>query len=316
MKRGCLLALAAAIGAPDLSGGQSIAATAAHWFAQPPVSDYRLSVSQARFGPLSLVPFGQVALRGPRADRALLVGVGADLAAAVDHRLHLLVGLSGGVLDLRSNLGLGTWASWSAGAGVDVIRGRVIGIGVEARYHRLSRGPVSGVSVGARIGAPRSRGRGRSAPDSPVDLPAGATRDLVQTALDAMGAPYRWGGSDENGFDCSGLIRFAYARIGIDLPRRSAEQATAGTRVPPEPASLQAGDILVFSARPGGPAAHVGLYLGEARFIHSARNGVRISRLVPEDPDGRWWLQRWVEARRVLDAGASGTGNQPGPTRA
>lgn len=300
MKRVCLLVLAATIGAPDASGGQSIAATAAHWFARPPVSDYRVSVFQAGVGPLSLIPFGQLALRGPRADRATLVGVGADLAAALDHRLHLLAGLSGGFLDLGSSLGVGVWGSWSAGAGVDVIQGRAVAIGVEARYHRLSRGSVSGVSLGARVGAPRSRTHGRSGGDSPADVRAGATRDLVQTALDAMGAPYRWGGSDENGFDCSGLIRFAYARIGIDLPRRSAEQATVGARVPPDPGSLQPGDILVFAARSGGPPTHVGLYLGGARFIHSARDGVRISRLVPEDPDGRWWLQRWVEARRVL----------------
>lgn len=300
MKGVRLLVLAGAVGMPEVSGGQSIAATAARWFARPPVSDYRLSVSQTGIGPLSLIPFGQVALRGPRADRATLVGVGADLAVAVDHRLHLLAGLSGGFLDLGSRPGIGVWGSWSTGAGIEVIQGRTVAIGVEARYQRLSRGSVSGVSLGARVGAPRSRGRDRPGGDPPADLPDGAIRDLVQTALDAMGTPYRWGGSDENGFDCSGLIRFAYARIGIDLPRRSAEQATVGTRVPPEPGSLQPGDILVFAARSGGPPSHVGLYLGEARFIHSAGEGVRISQLVPEDPDGRWWLQRWVEARRVV----------------
>jgi cell wall-associated NlpC family hydrolase len=60
------------------------------------------------------------------------------------------------------------------------------------------------------------------------------------------------------------------------------------------------GDILTFAASSGGQVTHVGLYIGEGRFIHSASDGVRTSRLGPDDPNGRWWWDRWVGARRVV----------------
>jgi cell wall-associated NlpC family hydrolase len=66
---------------------------------------------------------------------------------------------------------------------------------------------------------------------------------------------------------------------------------------------LLPGDILTFAQR-GTRISHVGLYLGDGRFIHSGSGGVQVSRLGPEDPDGRYWWQRWRGARRVA----------PGPT--
>jgi cell wall-associated NlpC family hydrolase len=83
------------------------------------------------------------------------------------------------------------------------------------------------------------------------------------------------------------------------LPRTSAEQANEGTAVSKKLGTLVAGDLLTFSNR-GGPVSHVGLYVGEGRFIHSASRGVQISILSAEDPYGRWWFKRWVGVRRII----------------
>ena len=142
----------------------------------------------------------------------------------------------------------------------------------------------------------------------PVDEPleagsasAALAARVIDTAEGAMGQPYKWGGTGENGgFDCSGLIRYAFAEHGVELPRRSADQAKAGRAVEKKVEALSPGDILTF-ARSGKRVSHVGLYLGDGRFIHSASKGVQVSLLSPDDVYGRWWWKRWVGARRVVE---------------
>ena len=69
--------------------------------------------------------------------------------------------------------------------------------------------------------------------------------------------------------------------------------------MPRELEQLRAGDVLTFAIR-GSRISHVGLYLGNGRFIHSARKGVQVSVLSPDDISGRWWFKRWRGARRVI----------------
>ncbi len=128
----------------------------------------------------------------------------------------------------------------------------------------------------------------------------GRRGDVVQTARDVLGSPYQWGGTAENGFDCSGLIQYSYARQGIRLPRTSRDQAVMGTAVPAMIDSLLPGDILAFAARAGGNVTHVGLYVGEGKFIHSSSTGVKLSRLDASDSEGAYWVPKWVAARRLL----------------
>ena len=134
-----------------------------------------------------------------------------------------------------------------------------------------------------------------------VGSASSAAHGIVQTALDAVGTRYQWGGSGDagDGFDCSGLIQYAYGQHGIDLPRTAAEQARAGRPVKRRLDQLRPGDLLAF-ARDGRRVTHVGMYLGDGRFVHSATTGVQVSRLSADDPAGRWWWDRWVAARRIL----------------
>ncbi|MDH3498264.1 MAG: C40 family peptidase [Gemmatimonadota bacterium] len=132
---------------------------------------------------------------------------------------------------------------------------------------------------------------------------ARVTTSVVETALGAMGSPYRWGGTDGNGFDCSGLIQYAYAQHGIVLPRTSRDQARLGSALERDVGKLRPGDVLTFSAEgTASRVTHVGLYVGEGQFIHSSSTGVKTSSLLGDDDgDSRWWRQRWVGARRIVE---------------
>ncbi|MCH8992015.1 MAG: C40 family peptidase [Acidobacteria bacterium] len=124
--------------------------------------------------------------------------------------------------------------------------------------------------------------------------------DIVQTAIDVMGTPYRWGGTDDNGFDCSGLIQYAYGEHDVIIPRVSRDQARAGKYVERRVGDLRPGDILAFSVERTSRITHVGLYIREGNFIHGASRGVAISSLVATDGNSRWWQARWVSVRRIL----------------
>jgi cell wall-associated NlpC family hydrolase len=126
------------------------------------------------------------------------------------------------------------------------------------------------------------------------------TASVVETALAVMGSPYEWGGTDQNGFDCSGLVQYAYAQHGIVLPRVSQDQMRMGQAVARDVASLRPGDVLGFSSDRSSRITHVGLYVGDGQFIHSASSGVKLSSLLTDAGDGRWWRDRWVGARRIV----------------
>lgn len=103
---------------------------------------------------------------------------------------------------------------------------------------------------------------------------------LVKTARGFIGVPYLWGGeSVEDGFDCSGLTMTTYRLNGLNLPRNSRQQFATGTPVATD--RLTKGDLVFFATKKKGIVSHVGMYIGDGRFIHAPKSGqtVRIENL-------------------------------------
>lgn len=120
--------------------------------------------------------------------------------------------------------------------------------------------------------------------------------DLVVTSMGFLGVPYRRGGNTaETGFDCSGFVRAIYEKaVGMVLPRRAAEQAAATERI--EKKDLQPGDLVFFNTMKRA-FSHVGIYVGEGKFIHAPKPGAQVR---VEDMDKNYWQRRFDGARRVL----------------
>jgi peptidoglycan DL-endopeptidase CwlO len=126
--------------------------------------------------------------------------------------------------------------------------------------------------------------------------PSGAALgySVAGSALGLRGTPYRNGGTDPAGFDCSGLVNYVFAQNGVRVPRTVSEQYRAGRQI--DPAQIEAGDLVFFSTVAPG-ATHVGISIGGDEFVHapSGPGQVRVERL-----SATYWASRFVGARRVL----------------
>jgi cell wall-associated NlpC family hydrolase len=120
--------------------------------------------------------------------------------------------------------------------------------------------------------------------------------ELIKTAQNFIAVPYLWGGSSSDaGFDCSGLAMTVYQLNGLDLPRSSKEQYEAGT--PVERDSLLKGDLVFFATSGRDKVTHVGIYVGEGRFIHAPGRGKNIR----VDPLSRsYYKKRYLGGRAYL----------------
>ena len=129
--------------------------------------------------------------------------------------------------------------------------------------------------------------------DSPAEAiaPAPDARygGVVGIAMQYLGVPYVWGGASPSGFDCSGLIMYVYAQVGVSLPHHAASQYGMGTAVSRD--QLQPGDLVFFNG-----LGHAGIYIGGGQFIHAPHTGdvVKISSL-----SDSWYASTWVGARRI-----------------
>lgn len=146
-------------------------------------------------------------------------------------------------------------------------------------------------------------------PATSVDSAAGigqqvrnATSSLVVSAMNFLGVPYKRGGNTaDNGFDCSGFTRHIYENsLGLLLPRKVDEQAKASGLAPVKRDQLQPGDLVFFNTLKR-TFSHVGIYVGEGKFIHAPKPGgeVRV-----ENMGVRYWAKRFTGARRVAQAPA------------
>lgn len=124
---------------------------------------------------------------------------------------------------------------------------------------------------------------------------------LVEAALRYNGLPYVWGGMSPHGFDCSGLVRFAYFQCGILLPRNAREQVLCGEAVPVSTGAMRPGDLVFYGNPPKGKTplkiTHVAMYIGEGRIIHASQK-VRISSLDADGPDP--YTRQILAVRRII----------------
>ena len=120
--------------------------------------------------------------------------------------------------------------------------------------------------------------------------------ELVVSAMGALGVPYRRGGSSFDGFDCSGFVRAMVEQTaGLILPRKAEQQAAATQKI--DKKDLQPGDLVFFNTMRRA-FSHVGIYLGDGKFIHSPKPGAEVR---VEDMGQPYWTRRFDGARRVQD---------------
>jgi cell wall-associated NlpC family hydrolase len=130
--------------------------------------------------------------------------------------------------------------------------------------------------------------------DSPAVSGRAAAYGVTGTALSLRGTPYRNGGSDPAGFDCSGFVYYVFGQNGFIVPRTVVEQFRAGKQI--DPPELEPGDLVFFTTVAPG-ASHVGIVIGGDEFVHapSSTGEVRVERL-----SASYWSTRFVGARRLL----------------
>lgn len=156
---------------------------------------------------------------------------------------------------------------------------------------------AAGCASTRAVPAPFPRPGASTPSPAPPPAPTDTTGyGITGTALSLRGIPYRNGGSDPAGFDCSGFVRYVFAQHGMAVPRTVSEQYQAGSEVAAD--QLQAGDLVFFSTD-GAGASHVGISIGGDQFVHapSGRGEVRVDYL-----SAPYWSTRFVGARRLSGA--------------
>lgn len=143
---------------------------------------------------------------------------------------------------------------------------------------------------------------GPEEPPSPplFDPPVREVPGIVATTLALMGIPYRNGGTDPGGFDCSGLVQWVFNKFGTFMPRNTREQYQVGTDISRD--DLQPGDLVFFATAGRRRVSHVGIVVSPGHFVHApnSKGYVRMERL-----EATYWSKRFLGARRVPLATAS-----------
>lgn len=131
---------------------------------------------------------------------------------------------------------------------------------------------------------------------------SGSTRSIsaergetaASLAAKMVGKPYKYGGASPSGFDCSGLVYYSFKQAGVALPHNTAQQRAASRLV--KVAELRRGDLLFFDQE-GKKHGHVGIYLGEGRFVHAPSSGKSVRNDALSNP---YWKKHLSEARRPV----------------
>ena len=166
-----------------------------------------------------------------------------------------------------------------------LVLGTVLSLPTVDRAHAQDAKPDGTTTVVTEVAAPQSL----------ADRALISAQELAMQAIGMIGIRYTFGGRNpDTGFDCSGLVRYVFDRVtGRSLPHNSFEMARMGTSVSQH--ELQPGDLVFFNTR-GQRFSHVGIYVGEGRFIHAPSRGGRVHIVNMGD---RYWVSRFNGARRL-----------------
>jgi cell wall-associated NlpC family hydrolase len=170
--------------------------------------------------------------------------------------------------------------------------GALLSINVAGIVHAQDYRPEAAVHIGAEVPLTAAA---PSAVQSFADRALNSAQELVLQAMGMIGIRYSFGGRNpDTGFDCSGLVRYVFDRVmGRSLPHNSYEMARMGTSV--RPGELEPGDLVFYNTR-GRRYSHVGIYVGEGRFIHAPSRGGQVHIVNMAD---RYWVSRFNGARRL-----------------
>src|SRR5262249_52576239 len=154
---------------------------------------------------------------------------------------------------------------------------------------RAAQAAAEAQAAQAQVTADTVVGASAATPEGATVVAPSTHGGVVGVALNEQGVPYSWGGESPSGFDCSGLVAYAYAQVGVSLPHSSYAQYNMGPAVPRD--QLQPGDLVFFDG-----LGHVGLYVGGGNFVHAPHTGttVQVSSL-----DSGWYSSSYVGARRI-----------------
>ena len=183
--------------------------------------------------------------------------------------------------------------------------------------------PASAQQAAAKKPAPKAAVRKKSVVASLMDReasPAGPFARLSFTQRDSiiehtrnlLGVKYKWGGMNPaKGLDCSGIVKYVFAKLGIELPHRAAELAKLGDPITKDTAAMQPGDLLVFG-KAGKRISHVGIYVGDGKMIQASSTSHHVVETVVADYHPKGGLQ-WKGVRRIVGIDSTSIENDPEP---
>lgn len=151
---------------------------------------------------------------------------------------------------------------------------------------------VSASALNGNTGSTNSGSNGSSS-GSTSNTTSASGSAIVSKAKQYLGVPYVWGGASPSGFDCSGLVYYVLNSVGISVPRSLAQQQNMGTYV--AKSDLQPGDIVYFQNTYASGISHVGIYVGDGKFIHAPHSGAVVSYA---DLNSTYYTQHYYSARR------------------